>query len=203
MKKKIQSWSEGWRKKSARQRAISLGTVLGCFLGAVFLAYAASSLFTHKSFNIPFTKGSVFSIDLTGSIAGSEVVPGTEVSVSPSIENTGTDSMYVFIRFDVGVTGSGGNVYSYTPDENSGWTEVSSSNGSLLFVYADSSGLVAVEPGDSADLSGTLTCIAAGSDFVNLDSVAVKVTGCAIGTDGEEGENAAKVYADYIELGGE
>lgn len=66
----------------------------------------------------------MFSIDLSGSVAGIEVVPGTEQSVAPSIENTGTESMYVFIRFDVGTTASNTPVYSFTPDENSGWTSV-------------------------------------------------------------------------------
>lgn len=50
---------------------------------------------------------------------------------------------------------------------------------------------------------GTLTCIAEGSDFVSLEDVSVKVTGCAIGSVGEDGKSAAEVYQDYIELGGE
>lgn len=111
--------------------------------------------------------------------------------------------MYVFVRFDVGTTSSGGNVYSFEPDAGSGWTAVDNGNaGELLYVYGSSSTPVAIESQDSADLSGTLTCIAQGSDFVALEDVSVKVTGCAIGSVGEDG-NAAEVYEDYINLGGE
>lgn len=192
-----------WSEKTAKQKATFLGSILGCFMGAFFLAYAISSFFTHDSFTINNTKGTVFSIDLTGSVAGTEVVPGTEQSVSPSITNTGTESMYVFVRFDVGVTNSGTPVYSFTPDNNSGWTQIDSEDGSLLFVYGTNDSLVAIESQDSADLSGVLTCIAEGSDFVSLEDVTVRVTGCAIGSVGEDGETAAEVYADYIEPGGE
>lgn len=118
MKKKIP-----WSEKTMRQKAIILGSVIGSFLGAGVLAYAISPLFTHDSFTIDNTKGHVLSIDLTGSVSGIEVVPGTEQTVSPCIENKGTEPMYVFVRFDVGVTNSGGNVYSFTPDAGSGWTK--------------------------------------------------------------------------------
>ncbi len=100
------------------------------------------------------------------------------------------------------MTASGGPVYSFTPDAGSGWTQVKSKAVELLYVYGSSSSPVAIESQDSADLSGTLACIATGSDFVCLDSVEVRVTGCAIGAEGEDG-NAAEVYQDYIELGGE
>ncbi len=83
------------------QNAIVLGSIIGCFLGAEILAYAISPLFAHDSFTIDNTKGTVFSIDLSGTVSGIEVVLGTEQSVSPSITNTGTEPMYVFIRFDV------------------------------------------------------------------------------------------------------
>ena len=191
-----------WSEKTARQKAMSIGAITGCFLGAGLIAYAASSLFTHDSFTIDNTKGTVFSIDLSGAVSGIEVVPGTEQSVAPSIENTGTEPMYVFIRFDVGTTSSGGSVYSFTPDENSGWTAVDNGNaGELLYVYGSSSSPVAIESQDSADLSGTLTCIASGSDFVSLDSVQVKVIGCAIGSFGEDEGSIAEVYEDYINPG--
>lgn len=191
-----------WNEKTIKQKASFVGTVFGCFLGCCLIAYAASSLFTHDSFTINNTKGSVFSMDLTGELEGIEVVPGTEQSVAPSIQNTGTEPMYVFVRFDVGTTASGFNVYSFTPDENSGWTQVGNESGSLLFVYGSNDSLVAVNSQNAADLSGTLTCIATGSDFVMLEDVSVKVTGCAIESEGEDG-NAAEVYQDYINLGGE
>ena len=198
MKKKIP-----WSEKTFRQKAASVGLVTGCFLGAGFFAYAASTYYSHKSFTIDNTIGHYFTMDLSGSVEGVEVVPGTEQTVSPCIENKGTEPMYVFVRFDVGVTASGGNVYSFTPDNDSGWSQVEAPAGQLLYVYGTNDSPVSIESQNSAELPGTLTCIAEGSDFVSLDSVEVRVTGCAIGSEGEDGESAAEVYADYIELGGE
>ena len=85
MKKKIP-----WSEMTLKQRAISIGAVTGCFLGAWLFAYAISPLFTHDSFTIDNTKGQVLSIDLTRLVSGIEVVPGTEQTVEPSIKNTGT-----------------------------------------------------------------------------------------------------------------
>lgn len=167
-----------WSEKTARQKATSIGSILGCFLGAAILAYAASSLFTHDSFTIQNTKGQVVSIDLTGAVEGIEVVPGTEQSVSPSITNNGTEPMYVFVRFDVGVTSSGTPVYSFDPDDDS-WTAVDTGEaGELLYVYGSGSTPVAVNSQEIADLSGVLTCIASGSDFVMLDDVSVSYRVC-------------------------
>ena len=88
--------------------------------------------------------------------------------------------MYVFVRFDVGTTASGGNIYSFTPDAGSGWTAVEAPAGQPLFVYGSESNPVQLEASDCADLSGVLTCIAAGSTFVSLEDVDVTVTGCEI-----------------------
>lgn len=124
-----------WSEKTVRQKAASVGIVTGCFLGAGVLAYAASTYYSHKSFTIDNTKGAMFSMDLSGSVEAVEVVPGTEQTVSPCIENKGTEPMYVFVRFDVGTTASGGNVYSFTPENDSGWSQVEAPAGQLLYVY--------------------------------------------------------------------
>ena len=130
------------------------------------------------------------------------MVPGSEQSVSPSIENTGTEPMYVFVRFDVGTTNPGGPVYSFSPDRTA-WTSVETDDaGELLYVYGSNESLAALNAQEIADLSGTLTCTATGSDFVMLEDVKVKATGCAIGSEGEIG-SAAEVYQDYLSLGGE
>ena len=198
---RLQSLKTKWTLASARKRAIAIGSVLGCLVGSFLIAFAISSYHDSKSAKLENTIGTLFSMDLTGTFSGTEVVPGTKQTLSPSVENKGTVPMYVFIRFDVGVTGSGGNIYSFTPSGNS-WTKIDSDDGELLFVYGSSSTPVAVEAGDSADMSGTLTCIASGSDFTGLDSVEVTITGCAIGTDGENG-TAAEIYRDYKQLGGD
>ena len=71
--------------------------MLGVFLGTAIVAYAVSSYFTGKSFEIRNTKGTLFTIDLTDEVEGTEVLPGTDQTVNASIENTGTEKMYVFV----------------------------------------------------------------------------------------------------------
>lgn len=190
-----------WSEKSLRQKAASIGLVIGIFFGCAVIAYAVSNYITHGSFTISNTRGSVFTIDLTGSVPGIAAVPGSEQSVSTSIENTGTEKMYVFVRFDVG-TVDDSPIYSFT---TSGWSAVDTGNaGELLFVYGTNDSPTALLPGDTASMSGTLKVVATGADFVSLtdDDFAVTVTGCAVGGPESSG-TASALYAEYQSLGGQ
>lgn len=190
-----------WSEKSLRQKAASIGLIIGIFFGCAIIAYAVSSYVTHGSFTISNTRGSVFTIDLTGSVPGIAAVPGSEQSVSTSIENTGTEKMYVFVRFDVG-TVDDSPIYSFT---TSGWSAVDTGNaGELLFVYGTNDSPTALLPGDTASMSGTLKVVATGADFVSLtdDDFAVTVTGCAVGGPESSG-TASALYAEYQSLGGQ
>lgn len=191
-----------WNEKTAWQKAASIGLILGIFLGCAILAYAVSSYFTSGSFSIPNTRGSAFTIDLSGSVPGIAAVPGSEQSVSTSITNTGTEKMYVFVRFDTSTTSSGSSIYSFT---TSGWSPVDTGNpGELLFVYGSTDAPTCILPGETASMSGTLKVVATGTDFVDLtdDDFAVKVTGCAVGGPESEG-TASALYAEYVSLGGD
>lgn len=190
-----------WSEKSLRQKAASIGLIIGIFFGCAIIAYAVSSYVTHGSFTISNTRGSVFTIDLTGSVPGIAAVPGSEQSVSTSIENTGTEKMYIFVRFDVG-TVDDSPIYSFT---TSGWSAVDTGNaGELLFVYGTNDSPTALLPGDTASMSGTLKVVATGADFVSLtdDDFAVTVTGCAVGGPESSG-TASALYAEYQSLGGQ
>ena len=190
-----------WSEKSLRQKAASIGLIIGIFFGCAIIAYAVSSYVTHGSFIIQNTRGSIFTIDLTGSVPGIAAVPGSEQSVSTSIENTGTEKMYVFVRFDVG-TVDDSPIYSFT---TSGWSAVDTGNaGELLFVYGTNDSPTALLPGDTASMSGTLKVVATGADFVSLtdDDFAVTVTGCAVGGPESSG-TASALYAEYQSLGGQ
>ena len=191
-----------WNEKTLRQKTASIGIILGIFLGCAILAYAASSFFTSGSFEINNTKGSVFTIDLNKTVTGIAAIPGSEQSVSTSIKNTGTEKMYVFVRFDVGTTSNSTPIYSFTTN---GWSFVDTGNdGELLFVYGSSDAPTALLPGDTAPMSGTLKVIATGAEFVSLtdDDFGVTVTGCAVGGPESSG-SAAELYAEYLSLGGQ
>lgn len=118
----IKKWKDKWNLASARKRAIAIGSVLGCLFGSFLIAFAISQHQDSDSFVIGDKKGSVFSVDLSGEVEGIDMVPGTQQSVSPSVQNTGTIEMYVFVRFDVSTTNSGGPVYSFMPSID-GWTQ--------------------------------------------------------------------------------
>ena len=55
-----------WNEKTIRQKAASIGLIIGIFFGCAVIAYAVSSYIPHGSFVIQNTRGSMFTIDLTG-----------------------------------------------------------------------------------------------------------------------------------------
>ena len=175
---------------------------MGIFFGTALLAFAVSSFFTSKGFVIGNTKDTQFSIDLTGTVDGIAVLPGTEQSVNTSIKNTGTEKMYVFVRFDTSTTAEGSSIYAFS---TSGWDAVDSGAASqLLYVYGSFDAPTPLNPGESAELSGTLQVVATGADFSELtdDDFTVTVNGCAVGGPESEG-TGAQLYAEYLGLGGE
>lgn len=193
-----------WSQKTFAQRLITVGTMIGLFAGSVFLAYAISNFFTYGSFKIPNTRGSAFTMDLNKTVSGIEAVPGSKQSVTTSITNTGTEKMYVFVRFDTSTTTSGTPIYSFSAD---GWSPVSYDNqpsGELLYVYGTAAEPTPIYPDDTALLSGTLTVVATGKDFVSLtdENFGVDVTGCCVGGPESSG-TAAELYAEYLTLGGQ
>lgn len=191
-----------WNQKTIAQRLTTIGAMVGIFFGAVLIAYAVSNLFTYGTFTIPNTKGTAFTIDLTNSVTGIEALPGSTQTVNTSIKNTGTEKMYVFVRFNTSTTSSGSSIYSFSAN---GWSAVDRDDaGELLFVYGSANEPTVVMPGETASLSGTLTVVATGADFVDLtdDDFAVTVTGCAVGGPESSG-SASALYAEYLSLGGQ
>lgn len=122
-----------WSQKSFAQRLATIGSMIGIFFGCIILAYAISNLFTFGTFKISNKRGTMFTIDLNKTVTGIEAVPGSEQTVTTSITNTGTEKMYVFVRFDTSTTSNGEPIYSFAAD---GWTQIDRDDpGELLFVY--------------------------------------------------------------------
>lgn len=196
---------ESCRKAKSFQRARTVGTAVGVFIGCAILAVALSQFFVSKSFELSNTKGHVFTIDLSGQAAGIQMVPGSEQSLSPVITNTGTEKMYVFVRFDVETDDNGDPIYSFTPSSTE-WTQVPiDPNTQLIYMYGiDENSPTAVLPDQTAQLSGVLKLEAENQDFPYLedDDFKVTITGCAIGTDCDA-ESAQNIYSEYLSLGGE
>lgn len=134
-------------------------------------------------------------MDLTGQVTPTELGPGDTQSIAPSITNTGTEKMYVFIRINCSDDG----IYSFTPSGS--WTAVDAGVGEMVYCYGEPTALT---PGESATLSGTMTVVANNAAFSELadDALYYTVTGCAIGVDAES-SGAAALYNEYLSSGGE
>ena len=181
------------------KRAVKYGTAIGLFLGAAILAFAISSYFSSKNFEIDNTIGHVFSVNLTGQVAGTEITPGSEQTVNPVMTNTGTEEMYVFVRFNVGTyTTSNATepVYTYVVDTESNvgagaaWTRVSTENpGELLFAYGSEGELLLVQPGAALTLPGKLVATSDNTVFSGLSD--------------NESSEPIEAYGHYLSLGGE
>lgn len=195
-------FSTPWSQKTVAQRLATIGIMIGIFAGSIFLAYAISNFFTYGSFKIPNTRGTAFTMDLNKTVSEIAALPGSEQSVTTSIKNTGTEKMYVFVRFNTSTTSSGGPIYSFAAN---GWSAVDRDYaGELLFVYGSEAEPTPIYPGETASLSGTLTVVATGADFVSLtdDDFGVDVTGCCVGGPESSG-SGAELYAEYLSLGGQ
>jgi len=185
-----------WGEKTIRQKAASIGIIVGLFFGCALIAYAVSSYFTSQSFSVNNPKKHIFTIDLTGQVEATALGPGDSQSIAPKIENTGTEKMYVFIRINCSDDG----IYSFTPSGN--WTAVeTSAAGEMVYAYGEPT---AIKPDESATLSGTMTVVASNAEYSELadDALYYTVTGCAIGTDAES-SGAAALYNEYLSSGGE
>lgn len=185
-----------WGEKTIRQKAASIGIIVGLFFGCAIITYAISSYVTHGSFSVNNPKKHIFTINLTGQVTATELGPGDSQSIAPRIENTGTDKMYVFIRINCSDDG----VYSFTPSGN--WTAVETPGvGEMVYSYGEPT---AIKPGESATLSGTMTVVVDNAAYSELadDALYYTVTGCAIGTDAET-SGASALYNEYLSSGGE
>ena len=155
----------------------------------------------------------MFSVNLTGQVAGTEIAPGSEQTVSPVMTNTGTEEMYMFVRFNVGTYPTSTTItepiYSYvinTEHESGGlWTAVATDNpAELLLAYGSETELTPVQPGAAVTLPEKLVATSDNTVFGGLSNADMKVTvtGCAIGTDNESSD-PSEAYGHYLSLGGE
>lgn len=73
----------------------------------------------------------------------------------------------------------------------------------LVYCYGDSEP-IALDPGTSATLNGTLTVAVDNASFAELadDALHYTVTGCAVNSDAD-GTSAQGLYEEYLSAGGE
>lgn len=191
-----------WSQKTVAQRLLTIGAMIGIFLGGMIVAFAISNYFTSKSFNVDVDPNRRFEIDLTGQVTPAAMGPGDSMSIAPTIKNTGNTKMYVFVRININSV-NGTPAYTFTPAEGSGWTKVETGvDDEIVYCYGDPSTLAV---GQSETLSGTMTVALNDEAFSEMpdDALHYTVTGCAIGFDAESTSSAAALYNEYLSSGGD
>lgn len=191
-------FSTPWSQKTVAQRLATIGIMIGIFAGCTILAFAISNWVTSGSFTVRVPPKHIFTIDLTGQVEAVAMGPGDEQTIAPTITNTGTEKMYVFIRINCSDDG----IYSFTPSGN--WTAVETGvPGEMVYCYGEPTKL---NPDESATLNGTIKVIASNAAYSDIiedeEALYYTVTGCAIGVDAES-SGAAALYNEYLSSGGE
>ena len=162
-----------------KKKFILIGALAVLFLSIGVVVYGVISLFGSNSQTINNTKGRHFSVELSDVTTGVEVLPGTEISLTPKVDNTSlTEYIYVFIEFRYDK-----DVYEIT--NVSGWEVVSNEGNSTVYSYSTSGTMNSVTLGNSAIFSGTLRVISTGEAFRALtnDDLQVVVIGYGISVD--------------------
>lgn len=110
---------------------------------------------------------------MQGDITG-EIVPGGTVAISPVVKNMGTKDALAFMKIEMPtIPSSGANAYTFAVDESM-WTTVEESSGTVVYGYNDVLGV----DGETDPLCQSMTMVEmSGTDFVGLADVNVSITG--------------------------
>ena len=82
-----------WNEKTVRQKTVSVAVIAGFFVASTVVAFALGTLVSHNSKELIDTGGRVHSSVLNIGTEGTEVVPGSERTISPTITNTGNEKI--------------------------------------------------------------------------------------------------------------
>ena len=160
-----------------------VGMAVGIFLGAAFVSYAITNLFSMKSYTSSFTPKQVFQFDFNTGLNGGEIGPGDSFSVNPFIYNDATEDMYVFIEIEMPLVWTTP-LYSFTPSDD--WCVVESDGGVVVYAYTAGSELMtALTPGESTTaLTEQMTMRSITNvEYAGIDDINITLTGYAIGVE--------------------
>ena len=201
--------------KDGRGKAAGLGTKIAIgftsFLVTTVVVLAVSKYFTSRSTTLPNWTGELpFEISL-GSLGdqGAAVVPGSEQSISTTIQNQSNVPMYLYVVLSCSTytdesessvsSGTPQPIYTFEPAADSGWIVVEAVEneekpGNIVCAYVGDgmtgggSGAVldTVDKMEEVEFYGTLTCTVPKEEFLTLEDSDVQIvaTAYAIGTDG-------------------
>ena len=164
------------------KKSIRKGIFLGAFLGLSVTAYALVRMFYMQDVRSDFTKKQIFEFELNAEMASQELGPGDSFAVSPVIDNTATEEMYVFIQVDMPTTVDGA---LFLFDTDNDWCVVCEDSGKVVYAYGDTE-MTVLCPGESTSaLTNQMTMRSISiAEYAAIDDINVTITGYAIGIEG-------------------
>ena len=174
------------------KKKLILVIAFGLVLFAGMAVYAATALFGSQSKTMNNTKGKSFSIALSDVTDGEEVLPGTELDISPAISNTSlTEDIYVFIKFVFDK-----DVYEIT--NVTGWEVVENGDNYTIYSYSTTGTMNNVGLNQSATFTAKLTVISTPAEFRELTNDDLKVEVIAYGISKDIARaGKSEAWADY------
>lgn len=127
------------------KKGIWLGTFLAGLFASFIVVYAIVRLFYSQDLSTHFSKATIFEFELNANIFDVEITPGDVVVFNPSIHNTATEAMYVFIEIEIPEC-SEGSLYDFDIDEN--WNLVEHTGDYYVYAYGDGE-MTVLQPGDT------------------------------------------------------
>ena len=196
-----------WNEKTVRQKTVSVAVIAGFFVASTVVAFALGTLVSHNSEELIDTGGRVHSSVLNIGAEGTEVTPGSERTISPTITNTGNEKIYAFIRFECptvtdNATEEMKSAYTFTPDAGTNWVKIEDEPGVLIYCYGNASEATEVQPGETVTLSGTYTLDVTNLEFMQIQEFKTIIHGCTVSVEGTN-SNPELAYQAYINNGGE
>lgn len=115
--------------------------------------------------------------------ASAEVGPGDSLEVTPVIDNTTTEEMYVFIEIDVPEANG---EPLYTLDANDDWILVEENADSYVYAYGDEQ-MTVLNPGEQTEqLTSKITMKEiSNAEYAYIDDIGISIKGYGIDTKGE------------------
>lgn len=158
------------------------GIFLGAFLGIGVTVYALVRMFYMHEVRSDFSKKQIFEFELNAEMASQELGPGDSFAVSPVIDNTATEEMYVFIEVDMPES-NGEPLYTF--DANDEWILVEGNTEHYVYAYGADE-LTKLFPGEET-VSLTEQMMMknmSNAEFAGIDDINVTITGVGIDTNG-------------------
>jgi len=146
--------------------------------------YAMTLYFQQHDVKAPAKAGEKFDSQLKLGMIETVIFPGDTFYVSPTVTNLGTEEMYVFVRITMPTTADNRNLYEF--EAGSDWTIVESSNGVIVFAFADSdSSMHVLAPEESTTpITTQMTMRAIGyAEYAGYEDIAFTASSLVVGID--------------------